>query len=222
MARPVRIAVVGIDGTGKTSAVNHLARILSKKRRVQVITMAPREETMRTKTGKRITGFLEKMNKKSDKTKDKLYVGISQVIMNKLLPWVRLAKERNSDIVIYERHPRIDYKVYGDYYLTRGISRIEEHLSGIPKPDIVVYLDADSEIAIKRILARQKKENRFLHPHEENVELLKMAKDRFNKVLGELEVSGIKIIRIDANKPLKDMLKEVEIKVKRELKTRGR
>ncbi len=216
--RPLRIAVVGIDGTGKTTVTNHIARILGKSKKVEIVTLAPRKKVMKTKTGKKIVGFVERINRKADKKNDKSYVAISQILMNRIFPWIRLGKEKKADVVIYERHPKIDYNVYGDYYLGRVIKNIEKIASGTPNPDIIFYLDSDPEIAFKRIVKRQKRDKKYLHPHERSVKLLKQAKVNFEKTMNEMKKKNVKVIRINTNQPLNKVLDEVERELRKEVK----
>ena len=216
--RPVRIAVVGIDGTGKSSAVEHLKKILGEKYRVEHITTVPRKETAKTDLGKKVFGFLERIRKKADKSKDKAYISIAQLMYNRIFPFVRIAKESKADVIIYERHPLIDYAVYGKEYLGRPLTLIEKAFSGTTKPDIILYLDVDPKKAFSRIVKRQKVNERkkHLHPHEDSVEKLSVAKSRFDKVISRFERDPkVSVIRINANQPLEAMLKEIEEKIKK-------
>ncbi len=215
--RPIRIAVVGIDGTGKTSAVEHLKKILGKKYKVGHLTIAPRKATARSKLGKRIFGFLEGISRKADKTEDRAYISISQSIYSQIIPFARIAKEKGKDIMIYERHPALDYMVYGKEYIGRLLSKAERLMTGVPRPDIIIYLDAKPEVAFSRILKRRLTgEKEYIHPHESSIEALSTAKERFEKVIRKFEKDPrVKVIRIDANKPLNAMLKELEDKIKK-------
>ncbi len=209
MKKPIRIAVVGIDGTGKTSTVSYLEDKLKPLGRVRVMTLTPRANRVSGKLPKLVVGALERLNRISDKTGNRLPISVSQILMNRLLPVIRLAKEHKTDFIIYERHPSLDYAVYGKEYVGETIARIEHKLSGVPDPDIIVYLRASPEVAIERIKRRTKPP----HPHERGIKELKTARERFDKLIEKMKRKNIQVVEIDADQPLDKMLEEVKNKV---------
>lgn len=215
--RPLRIAVVGMDGSGKSTVVDSMAERFRGKYRFELLKTLPRPARTYATTNW-VERKLDRLALKGDELGQKHLVIVSQAIQNAIYPFLRIGAEKKKDIIVYERHPRIDYEAYGPYYGGKAATKAGKFLSAAPYPDIIIHLDASPEKAYKRVLSRIGDGHRKKVPHmHENLEGLKKVRARFGKAISELVSQNPKtrVIHIDANKPKEKMLKSLHAELDR-------
>ncbi len=196
------VAVVGIDGSGKSA----LAKELSREGELLHIPGY-------SGVGSRTTHFLGKLYAyiASLGHRLKLHPLVSAAYKLTALLYNEFMKyHRGRDGVVFvERHPFIDAVVYGKEY-----DEVDEDpgegfryvYSKIPEvPDLVVYVDPPStDEAYRRLVERG--EPLELH---ESPEKLAHARDMYRCVLNYLESQGVPVIRIVSDRPPRELAEEV-------------
>ena len=197
MRRGFLIAIEGIDGAGKTTNARRLVRWL---KRMGVQARYTSEPT------KGVVGrILEKMasGRRVDVRVEALLFAADRIDhLNRI---VRPHLEKGY-VVVSDRyvHSSIAYQsiTVGDQRWVKELNRFAE------KPDLVILLDVDPEIGLRRIKGRRA---RF-----ERVEILEKVR---RKYLELAEREGFKII--DANRRIKEVFEEVKSLVKEFLEENG-
>lgn|SRR3989338_5579875 len=198
MKKSLFIVVDGIDGSGKTEIVKMLHNYLSsayKKYRL----LATREPTDGF-YGKKIRQMLreEKEPKSSGKKMTELFLKDRQEhLKNEIEPFLK----KSASIVLCDRY----YYSTIAFQAAQGISINELIAKNKPfrKPEIAFILDVEPEIALERIVYRQKE--KFEH-----LEFMRKIRANFLK-MPKLIKDNIKII--NASKPLKNVFEIVKKEV---------
>lgn len=180
------IAVEGIDGSGKTTIAKHLVTFLRRNGYDAVLFHEPSDSKygrILRKSGKRLSPEEELELFLLDRKED---------VRQNIIPALKAGK-----IVIMDRY----YLSNVAYQSARGIEtkRIKELNEKIaPKPDLVILLDVDPEIGIKRIKKRGE-----LSPFED-IEYLKKVREKY------LELADERTMIVDAERPVEKVLEEAE------------
>ncbi len=203
-AKPIRIAVVGIDGSGKSTVIKHIKEMFADHK-VDVITSLPRERSVYKL--KPTASVLQRLSMKGDERKSKAEILVSQFFYTLIYPFIRIAKEKKSDIIIYERYPPIDFRVYREVYKTPKLSSdISTLLAAAPKVDLLIHLKTDPNVAYKRILSdvKTKKRKKAKHFHEGKAELEALSK-KFNDMVRRFKSENPDTIVIELDTSRDDM-----------------
>ncbi|MDI9646552.1 MAG: dTMP kinase [Archaeoglobales archaeon] len=180
------IAIEGIDGAGKTTIANFLAEELRKMGYDVVVFKEPSNSVY----GKKIKFADKRLSLEEEMDlflKDRI-----EDVKNNIIPALKDGK-----IVIMDRY----YYSNAAYQSARGrlnaldILKMNEKIA--PKPDLVLLLDLDVEVALKRLESRGK-----LSVFEDK-EYLRKVRDVF------LEIADERTVVVDASKPLDALKKEV-------------
>lgn len=231
---PVRIAISGIDGTGKTEALSRVAtrlhgRGLSVLRPRRPACVMPKGEAPRDLL-KRPYGVFEQLHRLADESESRALVGGVCTTYNMLAGVVEdLATRRfHPDVVMLDRAAQLDGPVYGDYYLPgskrlpKGAKRrLVQAVSRTDDPDLIVYFDIDVDIALSRIQARieeQDRANRWQHMHE-NREDLRQLQEGFERIIETMPDGHV--VRVQANQTRDAVAQELQGIVEGLLEERG-
>lgn len=180
------IAIEGIDGAGKTTIANFLAEELRKMGYDVVVFKEPSN----SEYGKKIKFADKRLSLEEELDlflKDRI-----EDVKNNITPALKDGK-----IVIMDRY----YYSNAAYQSARGglnaldILKMNEKIA--PKPDLVLLLDLDVEVALKRLESRGK-----LSIFEDKEYL-----EKVRKVF--LEIADERTVVVDASKPLDVLKKEV-------------
>ncbi len=180
------IAIEGIDGAGKTTIANFLAEELRKMGYDVVVFKEPSN----SEYGKKIK-FADKRLSLEEEL-DHIIKDRIEDVKNNITPALKDGK-----IVIMDRY----YYSNAAYQSARGglnaldILKMNEKIA--PKPDLVLLLDLDVEVALKRLESRGK-----LSIFEDKEYL-----EKVRKVF--LEIADERTVVVDASKPLDVLKKEV-------------
>jgi len=197
MERGFLIVVEGIDGAGKTTHARRLVRWLRERGIKAHYTFEP--------TRGAIGRILEEMASKRrvDVRVEALLFAADRIDhLNRIIkPLLEMGYVVVSDRYV---HSSIAYQsiTVGDQRWVEELNRFAE------KPDLVILLDVDPEIGLRRIKGRRA---RF-----ERIEILKRVR---RKYLELAEREGFKII--DANRRVKEVFEEVKDLVKEFLRENG-
>ena len=197
MKRGFLIVVEGIDGAGKTTHARRLVRWLRERGIKAHYTFEPTRGV--------VGRILEKMafRRRVDVRVEALLFAADRIDhLNRIIkPLLEMGYVVVSDRYV---HSSIAYQsiTVGDQRWIEELNRFAE------KPDLVILLDVDPEIGLRRIKGRRA---RF-----ERIEILKRVR---RKYLELAEREGFKII--DANRRVKEVFEEVKDLVKEFLRENG-
>ena len=159
-----------------------------------------------------VQSALRRVAEKGDRTGNKSFIAASQALQSALLPFLRVGVERGKDVMLFERHPRIDYDVYASVYgRGRRAAKLAKLIASVPMPDIIIHLDAAPSVAFKRITRSQR---RLVNQIHESPESLAKARGLLKEAVGRAEQDGVRVVRINANVSKYDMLKAVRRKLR--------
>jgi len=197
MKKGFLIVIEGIDGAGKTTHARKLVRWLRKLGIQAYYTFEPTKGTIG-----RILGKMASKRKVNVKVEALLFAADRIDHLDKT---IKPLLEKGS-IIVSDRyvHSSIAYQS-----ITVGDQRwIEELNKFAEKPDLVILLDVDPEIGLRRIKRRRA---RF-----ERVEILKKVREKYLELAKR---EGFKVI--DANREIGEVFKDVRSLVEEFLKERG-
>jgi len=197
MKKGFLIVIEGIDGAGKTTHARKLVRWLRKLGIQAYYTFEPTKGTIG-----RILGKMASKRKVNVKVEALLFAADRIDHLDKT---IKPLLEKGS-IIVSDRyvHSSIAYQS-----ITVGDQRwIEELNKFAEKPDLVILLDVDPEIGLRRIKRRRA---RF-----ERVEILKKVREKYLELAKR---EGFKVI--DANREIGKVFKDVRSLVEEFLKERG-
>ncbi len=180
------IAVEGIDGTGKTTISKYIAEYLGKKGFDCVLLREPGDSVY----GDRIRNTKQRL--KPEEELELFILDRKEDVKKNIMPVLKEGK-----VVVMDRY----YYSTIAYQGARGldpdkIKKLNEEIA--PKPDLIILLDADPEVALKRIRSRGE-----LTPFED-FEYLKKVREIF------LDYADDRTVIIDASKPLDEVKEDVK------------
>lgn len=180
------IAIEGIDGAGKTTIVKFLEDEL-KKRGYNVVTF---KEPTESEWGRKIRQAFKDRSLKPEKELELFLKDREWNVKHNILPALKAGK-----IVIMDRY----YCSTIAYQGARGIDpeSIRKLNEKFPKPDLVIILDIKPETAIRRIMRRGDKPNKF-----EDLEYLKRVREIFLSLRNNVVV-------VNAERPIEEVKREV-------------
>ena len=109
----------------------------------------------------------------------------------------------NSKVFLLSRYftSTITYQIVKGFPIEKALKFAKEF--GIPKPDLIIYIDVPVEVGIER----KKKEKSKLDVHEADVDFLKKVRERYlenarNNIFG-------KWIIVDGNRPMEEVTNDI-------------
>lgn len=190
------IAVEGIDGAGKTTISNYIAKVLRERGYDVVVLKEPSD----SEYGR----VIKSSNRRLDPERELELFILDRIedVRRNILPALKSGK-----VVIMDRYYYSNIAYQSAVGLDGNeIKRRNEEIA--PQPDLTILLDVDPETALKRIVSRGK-----LTPFEK-LEYLRKVREKF------LEYADDSTVIVDASKPLKEVENEVERIVTRFLRSR--
>jgi len=217
--RPLRVAVVGIDGAGKSSTT---LRAIAALAGVGVICKPGRDPFVQQGAERRpwlprTSAVIERTFRGADATKRRLPIGLSRLAFIHYQGWLEPAMERRHRpaLVISTRCMIIDPSIYSVVYapaLARyGLEQKLElfrRVSRLPFRDLYVFLKTPAEVAMHRIAARIAKlpgydreaRDYWLHLHEREP-VLRGLGEAFAQALAEARrLAAFDLVEIDTTR----------------------
>ena len=186
------IAIMGIDGAGKTTLVGNLKKCGCEINNWKCMSIFDNPI---------FTEELEKVAKQQEKTRRECFSKELRSIMwrsdliNNVFKYVIPELEKGSTIIL-DRYTLCN-KVYSDLEKS-GLGYMDKVLEVLPKPDLGIYLDVDIDVALSRINKRNKKERA---PYERKGGLINLE-TKYKKLMPQ---ERYPIIEINANLSEKDV-----------------
>lgn len=193
------IVVEGIEGSGKTTIVNFINKILIKFEILSIISVC---EPGGTNLAKDLGELIKKKNVKEKITYETelliFYAARSQLIENVIKPAIR-----NGIWVISDRNELSSqaYQGGGRKLNSELIEVLKKNILGNLEPDLIFYLDITPRVALNRVYSR-KKIDRI---EEEDLIFFERTRCRYI----ELAAKNEKIVTVDAGQSLEKVKKEI-------------
>jgi len=200
MKKPKRIAIIGIDGAGKTALARKLLKH-EKGNKTAMIRLAKydRSNKVFSYAGK----FFDKLIETGEKKKSPWMIAGGYMGHDVLFAPYRLVKEKGKEKVYFSRYPIYDIEALSEVYakgkLSGVLKKVLKFASGAPKPDSVIFIEIPPEIAKRRIDSRAARTGRKVQSHENLESLIKMDK-AFRGVVEKLKKGGTPVFTVDALK----------------------
>ena len=187
MKKPKRIAVIGIDGSGKDIFAKTLFENSKNSALVKLTEYGPKERVFRA-LGK----IPDKLIGAGERTKSKKLVVAGYAGHALLFAPYRIKKEKGKDSIYFVRYPPYDAealsKIYGKGRASSLIKKIVKVASASPRPDEIYLMEVEPKLAMERINQR----GRAIQMHENEESLAKLQKE-YEKVAGRLAKKGVRI-----------------------------
>jgi len=194
------ITVEGIDGSGKTTLIKIVEKILNQRDVKPIVTREPTD----LPTGKIIRTFL-KQSGSSDLYHQKLALAFASDRLNHLnttiIPNIKSGKTVISDRYLFSS---LAYQsVNLDYEWIKSINFFAR------LPELVIYIDLPVSVALSRITSRGEDLEIF-----ESESFLSKIKKNYNTILDDYD-KKCNIIKIDGNKPISELESVLTIELNR-------
>jgi len=201
------VVIEGIDGAGKTTFIELLKqKIKEKKKELEVITV---KEPFNKEFIKSYL-MIDFNNKELNEMKNVFAFALDRTFVNNEL--LKLKNSFENLIIISDRSfiSSMAYQFHLDYKWIFEVNR------NFLIPDLIIFLDVDIEIALRRIEEREKEDEKKEEIKKyEKKKLLKKIKSRYKEVLDFLKEQGFEVEFVNSNKDLKELEKEAEKLVNR-------
>jgi thymidylate kinase len=213
---PLRAAVVGIDGAGKSSTALRAVALLASGLRV----VKPGRNAFfaqggaREELSPRIDATFERLFAKVDATRNRRLIGASRVAFISYQGFIepRLVERTRADLVLGTRCMIVDPAIYAPFY-SPAVGRLSlrarlgmfERLSRLPYRDLYLLLRTPPAVAIERIHKRIAKapgyecqpRDYWLHLHE-RADVLQAIGSAFEEALALVAArTGAKVVLVD-------------------------
>jgi thymidylate kinase len=215
-APPLRVSVIGIDGSGKSSTTLKAIELLSAG---GVICKPGRDAFAQRDTGRQyclpgISNFFERLFRRVDTTRRRWLIGASRIAFIAYQRWLEpyMVRRYQPALILSTRCMIIDPAIYGDIYWP-ALSRVSlrqkidafRRLSGLPFRDLYIFLRTPAAVALERIHRRidqtpgldQQPREYWLHLYESEAILTKLG-DRFAAALAiARSISAFDIVEVE-------------------------
>ena len=192
------IVIEGIDGAGCETQGKNLIKMLAESGKKVTLIKYPDYER---NVGKIIREFLYE-NK--NLTAEQQFILYSlQFLMDKKM----IAEKRKNEILIADRYfsTTLCYQTLEGINMTKAVNFANDF--GIEKPDTVIYLNVDPDIAIKRKFGENKEKN-F---REKDFEFIKKTHKQYQMLVDQQVWT--KWVEIDGNKGIDQITKNIYNKI---------
>ncbi len=219
MKPPLRVAIVGIDGSGKSSTTLRAIQLLGKERTI----LKPGRDAFLVRDGvvtyrtPLLSRFFERLFRLADATRRRSWIGLSRILFVLCQSVVEpaLIRRHRPDLILGTRCMVLDPAIYSGVYfpwldgrlsLTRRL-RAVRLVCRLPLPDVYILLRTPPSEAMERIhrrIARDHGEEplpreHWLHLHEEESTLGRLGR-RFDEALVEArKLAPIDVVEIDTS-----------------------
>ena len=188
------IAFEGIDGSGKSTQINNVSELLkTSDYTVLAVPFKPFASQCLRDFSTSITGDKGSMRSIFDLSYVEYVHACDQVLNYTNLIKPNLAE---YDLIIQDRSKLS--RVVNAKYARTPIKNIENILSTIPDPDVIIYLKINPKVSLRRLT------NRGKTTADENLEFLTFASSEYETLL-----SSKNCLIIDANKSQIEISKEI-------------
>jgi thymidylate kinase len=210
------IAITGLDGSGKTSIIEHIHSVLSKDFTVKKIHIGRPPATIITLSVRLALTIRKKIKSKKDilSNNQKKNTTLEKTSLLAALRYAALAYERNAlarkayknackgEIIISDRYPSVSHGKMDSPRISakntsptvKWLARIEQHYyKMMPKPDFLLELYVPVEVAIKRNQERLKEDK------ETDEEIKERYKDNSN-----LKYKALKHLKLNNDQPFEN------------------
>ncbi len=215
--KPLRISIIGIDGSGKSTTTLRAIYALShqfpicKTGRTPFSIWKENISQCLPRTGK----FFEDLFKRVDATKKRQWIGMTRMLFVLFQGWLEpyMIRRYHPAVMMTTRCMIIDSAIYGDFYYPRisrkisveGKLRLVRRYCRLPFRDLYFFLDTPVQTAMERIYKRISNDHPevsygrdywlHLHEHEESLQTLDR---KFKEALKAAQsMAAIKIVEID-------------------------
>ena len=212
----LRVAVIGIDGAGKSSTAMRAIELL---RSDFAIAKAGRDPFFvrgaeRIDCLPRVSGFVETAFKRADATRRRLPIGATRLAFMRWQGWLEphMIRRFQPDVLLGTRCMVVDPAVYAEIYLPTMARwslarrlRAFRYWSGLPLRELYVFLHTPARVALLRIHGRiarlpgyaEASREHWLHLHEEEATLARLGA-RFEAALAAARTLGkFELVTID-------------------------
>lgn len=219
---PIRISVIGIDGSGKSSTT--MRSIFSLGKHFSICKPGRMAFSIYQGDFKmflpEISIFFESLFKKADRTKKRNLIGLSRIIFVLYQNWLEpfMIRRFSPKIVLSTRCMIIDSAIYAGFYYP-ALQRVPLgkrlkficRLTQLPFRDLYFFLETPTNEAIERIHRRISQEHKehgdyllnreyWLHIHE-NEPILNVLAQNFRQGLADAQrLKSFQVIEIDTSK----------------------
>ena len=219
LKRPLIITIVGTDGSGKTKLLGDLLKRLEGKG-LNVGTISMPSLKRLEKKGKPISErFGEKLRHLAEKgaeTGRKESVLMSWMGAGVPYSLVKMAAQKGKDVLIVERGPWLDAKIYGSVYGAKKAVPLVRFLTADKPADITIFAKCDPEVALYRITER--KNVHQLHETEEMLGRINEAYEKELKLMKKKFGNKVAVLKVNANQPRKERLNQTMNMLRKEQK----
>lgn len=217
---PIRISIIGIDGSGKSTTTLRVIHSLShqfsicKTGRTPFFVWKGNISYCLPKVG----NFFEGLFKRVDSTKKRGWIGLTRLLFVFFQGWLEpyMVKTYQPDLIMTTRCMVIDSAIYSDIYypfisqrmtIERKL-KLTQQYSRLPFRDLYFFLDTPIQAAMERIYKRISNDHPeitygrdyWLHLHE-NEEFLRLLDQKFRQTLEVAQNKALfKIVEINTAK----------------------
>ncbi len=214
-----KISIVGLDGSGKSSALEIIVRQHLKQQDVQAeVWNLPKYEPAAWEIdhmpiGRRLAGLVDGAMLLGDRLNSRMLAGFFYFAIIGLCygPYQQflIRKHNKPELILAERDPVIDGAVYSTYYLpfahrlapSQRVTLITDVLRH-RLPQTIIYLNIRPEVSMARILKSVDDKSwngRKLKPHlHENLATLTELHCAYSQVLDVAAARGARVIEVDS------------------------
>jgi thymidylate kinase len=199
-----KIAVVGLDGSGKSSVLENLLRNGLSAEVVRPVTYRSNVKTEHAPIGRRLATQVDRLALLGDRYESRFLAGMVYFLIwgggHKFYEQFYVQKHK-PDVLLAERDAIIDGSVYATFYFpwTARLTPVQrvgltQRFSREMPPDVVLYLDVHAEVAMKRIeesVERKRWDGRKLKPRlHETTSTLRSLRAVYHQTLDVLAGRG--------------------------------
>ncbi|MCD6478341.1 MAG: hypothetical protein J7L44_00460 [Candidatus Diapherotrites archaeon] len=218
--RAKSIAVIGIDGAGKTTLTRKLKAVLREKGLESIVINPPYYSEIESRPFAFFSSVSQKLIQIADR-RNLLFLGILGASIGSL-PFRRAVKaQRRKDMLLIERHPALEAFSLSNAMPSKAIRRVTRAAARAVfgrLPEVIVFIDIKPEEALKRIkkhMQKSAKTKRF--QYETRIENLQKFAELYANAIETIrqEYPFIEVITVDGTKPPEEIVKELKEKLQR-------